>query len=335
MYFEPDPFTGYRLKPGSTGYFQKQIPAQVNKNGHRNELVSVEKMAGISRVLVLGDSFTVGANVEQEQSYAEVLEKLLLRNNQNPVEVINTGVGGWGPLQYAQYYEHYGQDYSPDLIMVGFFVGNDTYLTTTDTHQLRTAILGRRISRQAASGRFIRLKIFMYNYSNIARLILNKGPTLRDVTRQHCSDFSDQFLVIQRRRMRNHLVKTHSLERKMRISIGNIQKKKKLAERDSIPLIVILIPDENQVNRSLQKALLTDEEIDRLDFDMPQSLLKELFAEADILIIDLLPFFREDSRCLYMNDTHWTPEGHALVAAVIYENISNKLRQDLTGHFSK
>ena len=48
MYFEPDSFTGYRLKPNSIGYFQQRIPARVNKNGHRDELVSVEKADGWS-----------------------------------------------------------------------------------------------------------------------------------------------------------------------------------------------------------------------------------------------------------------------------------------------
>ena len=324
MYFEPDPFTGYRLKPNSTGYFQQRIPARVNKNGHRDELVSVEKPDGVFRILVLGDSFTVGANVVQDNTYAEVLETLLTRSNTSTVEVINTGVGGWQPFQYAQYYEHYGWKFSPDLILVGFFVGNDTYDKMTGVHQSPTAILGRRMSREAALDRFIHLKVFMYNHFNFARLILNKGPILMDMTRRHCSDFSDQYLDIQRRRLRSHLRRTSALEGYARNNIDQIQRIKKLAEQDSIPLVVVLIPDENQINRNLQQVLLTDEERSRYDFDMPQSMLKNMFSYTAIPVVDLLPHFSEDSRCLYMNDTHWTAEGHALAAAVIYENITKE-----------
>jgi len=335
MYFEPDPFTGYRLKANSIGFFQQRIPARVNKNGHRDEPVSIDKPPGTFRILVLGDSFTVGASVAQDETYADVLEKLLTKKALVPVEVINAGVGGWDPFQYAQYYEHYGWKFSPDLILVGFFVGNDTYQQTTDVSQLQTAVLGRRVSRKAASEGTIHLKVFMYNHSNIARLILNKGPTLRDLTRKNCSDFSDWFLKIQRDRLYNHRKRTRALEAQAKNGIDHLKRIKKLAERQSIPVGIVLIPDENQVNKDLQEALLKGEDRNKFDFDMPQSMLEEFLSDAMIPVIDLLPFFREDPRCLYMNDTHWTAEGHALAAEVIYENITNeKIWPDLTNRIS-
>ena len=65
---------------------------------------------------------------------------------------------------------------------------------------------------------------------------------------------------------------------------------------------------------------------------MPQSMLKDLFAQNDIQVIDLLPAFLGDERCLYMNDTHWTGEGHELAATVIYEKlIEDNLIPNLTG----
>jgi hypothetical protein len=87
----------------------------------------------------------------------------------------------------------------------------------------------------------------------------------------------------------------------------------------------VLLPDENQINRKLRRVLLKDEkQRGRFDFDMPQSMLKEMFTEAGMPVIDLLPYFREDPRCLYSNDTHWIPEGHALVAAAIYERLTDE-----------
>jgi len=335
MYFEPDPYTGYRLKPNSVGYFQQQIPARTNQSGHRDEFVSVEKADGVFRILVIGDSFTVGASVGQDDMYTEALETLLNGSATAVIEVINAGVGGWEPFQYAQYYEHYGWKFSPDLILVGFFVGNDTYDQTTEVHQLRTAVLGRRVSREAALGRFIRLKVFMYNHSNIARLILYKGPATGNVTRQHCLDFTDWYVKIQRHRLRNHLKKASIQEERARNGVDQIQRIRTLAERDSIPLRVVLIPDENQINRNLQLKVLTDEKRSNFDFEMPQSMLRDMFTDAAISVIDLLPYFIKDSRCLYMNDTHWTAEGHALAASAIYENITSEKRwPNLTSRFS-
>jgi CYTH domain-containing protein len=121
--------------------------------------------------------------------------------------------------------------------------------------------------------------------------------------------------------MSNHLKRTITQEKLAQNSIEQIQRIKKLAERDSIPLVVVLIPDENQINRNLQQVLLTNKERSKFDFEMPQSMLKDMFADAAIPVIDLLPYFMEYPRCMYMNDTHWTAEGHALAAEVIRENI--------------
>jgi hypothetical protein len=48
-----------------------------NSHGHRDVEVTLEKPPGVFRILVLGDSLTVGANVRQEEAYPKVLEKHL------------------------------------------------------------------------------------------------------------------------------------------------------------------------------------------------------------------------------------------------------------------
>jgi len=77
MYFEPDAFTGYKLKPNGVGYFQNGIVAKTNSHGHRDDEVSLLHPPDVLRILVLGDSLTVGAGVAQEDAYPQVLEKLL------------------------------------------------------------------------------------------------------------------------------------------------------------------------------------------------------------------------------------------------------------------
>lgn len=321
MYFEPDPYTGFRLKPQGKGYFQNSIPAQANIHGHRDDEVLLSKSSGVYRILILGDSFTVGANVAQEEAYPQVLERLLKKNYSSSIEIVNTGVGGWDPFQYAQYYEYYGYQFAPDYILIGFFVGNDTYNQYTHVSQLPTAVMGRRISRQDTSDRFIKIKIFMYQHFNLARLVLTKGYAATTFMRRNCQDFTQQYLDIQRTRMKNHLKQDERQYQLAQNGITQILYIKRLAERTSVPLLVVLLPDENQINLDLQKTLLQDGKRERYDFDMPQSMLKEILAEHDIPVIDLLPYFRRDTRCLYMNDTHWTPEGHRLAAQIIYEEL--------------
>jgi lysophospholipase L1-like esterase len=274
---------------------------------------------------VLGDSFTVGTNVSQEEAYPEVLETLLNAHGNTPVEVVNAGVGGWSPLQYAEYYEHYGQDFTPDLVLVGFFVGNDTYDTPSSPDQLDTAVLGRRVTQEAANSRAIDLKIFLYEHFNIARMIMNIGrPTQEEFSRKDCGDFTEQYLNIQRYRLfHNHGPRSASQEAKVQNSIDQIVRIQQLAARHGASVVVALIPDENQINTSLQRALTSEKELAKLDFEMPQAMINDKLTQAGIPVIDLLPTIRRDPRCLFMNDTHLTTEGHALVASTIYESIKS------------
>ncbi len=319
MYFVEDEFTGYRLKPNSKGYYQNQIAADTNSHGHRDNEVTIAKPKGIRRILLLGDSFTVGANVSQMNAYPQVLESLFKKNGIPNFQVINAGVGGWDPFQYAQYYQNYGYKFSPDLILIGFFIGNDTYTAVNDVNQTNTAVLGRRVSREAKQSSTIKLKVFLYSQFHIARLLLNKGPRKRNFTRKNCLDFSSQYLAIQKQRLQNHMKLSDSTKAFMKNTMSQITRIKKLADERSTPIKIILIPDENQINSGLQRTLFSDQKQNSFDFEMPQSELLIDFREIGIPVIDLLPIFREQKQCLYMNDTHWTSEGHELAAKVIYQ----------------
>lgn len=329
MIFQSDPYTGYRLKPNSIGHFQQGMPAVANGRGHRDDEVAQEKPDGVYRILVLGDSFTVGANVAQDAAYPQVLESLLRVRLGEGIEVVNSGVGGWSPFQYAQYYEHYGRELNPDMVLIGFFVGNDTYSLDSRVEQLRTAVLGRRVSRNAAEKPATKFLVFLHEHSHLARLLMPRGPVAERVTRDNCSDFSDQYLAIQRTRKHNHL--KESRKRKSTVannSVRMIRRIHQLADAQKALAVVVMLPDENQINPALQERILKDDDRSRYDFSMPQSLLSELFSELHIPTIDLLPAFLADPRCLYMNDTHWTPEGHRLAAELIASELVPIIRRN-------
>jgi hypothetical protein len=76
---------------------------------------SYERQPGLKRVVVLGDSFTYGEDVSDEETYCAVLAE------QSPgLEVINLGVHGYGVDQMLLYLKEEGLKYRPDVIVVGF-----------------------------------------------------------------------------------------------------------------------------------------------------------------------------------------------------------------------
>lgn len=92
----------------------------INSKGLRDREYPLEKPDGIKRILVLGDSFTWGYGVADEQVYTEVLEQRL-----SAFEVINTGVSGWGTDQEYLFLVNEGTLYSPDVVVLAFFIMND------------------------------------------------------------------------------------------------------------------------------------------------------------------------------------------------------------------
>ncbi len=71
----------------------------INSQGFRSKIkFSYDKPPGTIRIMTLGDSFTIGYEGQQEETYSAILEKYF-RDNGYPVEVINTGLSGFGTAE--------------------------------------------------------------------------------------------------------------------------------------------------------------------------------------------------------------------------------------------
>lgn len=87
-----------RIEQPDFSYIQR-----VNKLGLRGKETTVEKPAGVVRILVLGDSFTMGKGVEDDETFAVLLEKGLNERNGatchgRKFEVLNGGVDSYAPI---------------------------------------------------------------------------------------------------------------------------------------------------------------------------------------------------------------------------------------------
>ncbi len=78
---------------------------------------SLDKPPGITRVVVLGDSFSAGYGVGDEEPYAAQLEKLIPES-----EFLNLAVSGYGVDQAVLRWEHLGYRFDPDIVILGIFI---------------------------------------------------------------------------------------------------------------------------------------------------------------------------------------------------------------------
>jgi hypothetical protein len=114
-----DPGSSYRHKSADmTTYFR------INHQGMRSDRdVSYEKPPGVKRIVSLGDSFTIGFEVDADKCFSSILEAEL-RQAGLDVEVLNAGVSGYSNAEELLYLERELIKYAPDLVLVSFY-GND------------------------------------------------------------------------------------------------------------------------------------------------------------------------------------------------------------------
>lgn len=112
------------------GYFSRRWyrtnAVHENSAGFRGRPFTPVKPAGVYRIAIVGDSFTYGNGVRQEDRYSDLLQGQLPSH----VEVLNFGVAGANTPEHRQLIQHLLPDVHPDFILVQWFVndveGDDT-----------------------------------------------------------------------------------------------------------------------------------------------------------------------------------------------------------------
>ena len=81
------------------------VAFHINAQGMRSERdFDYKKPEGVRRIVCLGDSFTAGYEVQQEETFASVMERELSGRGQR-VEVLNAGVSGFSTAEELLYLE--------------------------------------------------------------------------------------------------------------------------------------------------------------------------------------------------------------------------------------
>lgn len=125
----PDPLIGHEHAPNRQLRLMG-VDFQTNSKGLRDREFSYDRVAGKRRILMLGDSFTVGWGVALEDTFSKRIERLYAAIGID-TEVINTGVGNYNTIQEVQYFLTEGYKYKPDVVVLNFFV-NDAEPLTSD-----------------------------------------------------------------------------------------------------------------------------------------------------------------------------------------------------------
>ncbi len=304
-----------RLVPDSTFEFasaEYKYTVRTNAIGFRDYEHQVVKATGVKRVLLLGDSFTYGPGVQQEQIYPAVTERILNRNKAGQeYEVLSMACGGYGPEHYLAVLKTFGLKFNPDVVVAGLYVENDITDWLDLAPQPGLPDRGYRERALYAVNNFLEQRSHFFIFAR-ARL---DYPLWRLGLRPYY--FPEVFRTPVSQELEAHWQKTYRALSQISSQCAKI----------NADFLVMLIPTLYQVSEKVWHKTLQVEDLDPQDveLDLPQKRLRAFAARESIECLDLLRHFRSagESQDLYFRlDRHWNEAGHALTAELLAEEIS-------------
>jgi hypothetical protein len=114
--FRPNMSAGYIASNG------RRISIHTNSMGFRGTREYDAKDSLVFRIAGLGDSFTQGAGVNDDETYLSIWEQLVNASagGARRMEAVNMGVDTYGTIKERIFLERYGLAMQPDLITIGF-----------------------------------------------------------------------------------------------------------------------------------------------------------------------------------------------------------------------
>jgi hypothetical protein len=355
----PDPILGWSLEPNTS--FINEIPegkvlVTYNSQGWRDFEHAVEKPDGVFRILVLGDSFMEASSVKLENTFSRQLEGFAHATGKN-VEVINMGVAGYGTLQEYLVFQNIGRLYDPDLILLGFYDGNDLINNSLELSSLLTEegqITNARpfldlnkpddwmlspVDFEGAERSYIEHKAALNSQKNsliekitLLRLLtagIAQIPVPAFLRSQESlpepADRSDREAVLMGV---NYCVEPAEYTQAWIATERIFTKFKQAVEAYGAQLVVFTVPALEEVSLEHMKAVEADVAYPEklcLEQAPGHARISRLLKQLDIDQISLLPDFRramrEEGIELYQSDLHWNPKGHTLAAERILSEL--------------
>ncbi|WP_143437918.1 hypothetical protein [Hydrocoleum sp. CS-953] len=342
--YQYDPDLGFRVRPDINGN---------NQFGFNDQDYSLEKDPNKFRLLIVSDSFNWAGG--KEGNYTALLEKKFDNfYGQNQVEVINVGYPGTHTGEQLAMLKKYGLKYNPDLVVLGFFAGNDfrdadperkriivngIYIDIDKKDEL--ILFGYPIIGKSRLLMFLQQKYKVYqelqkakhdsaklpSSSLVASLNLASSPIIE---REKSPGILSQkaFLRVEKSRLKFCKIKD-LLEGKRDKNINyifqSILEMQQLIKSRNIEFVVAIYPDEYQVNDELLNEIFAEyDDLKRESYNLTcqQEILTKFLAANGIPYIDMLDRFKieQNNRPLYLlREPHWNSAGNLLAADILFD----------------
>lgn len=325
MYRRGDVFP-FELIPGFSGREREHegefdVAIDINSLGFRQPEVTRERTTDV-RMVAVGDSFTFGDGVEASEAWPLAVERAFAARSGLTTQVLNAGVPGrWMDEYYLELAER-SLALDPDVVLLGFFVGNDVDGSDAREHiwtridekglPLAVDVPGLRVEDglRVKSKQKTRWRLPIVRDSHVAQLFYDGGRAI--VEAWHPSPLAEDIVYTPEDTPESKAV----VARVERLLLAIAE----LCRKHGARLLVVMIPTREQLHQELAPD-------DRpRDWEKPQRHFTAFLERSGIPYLDLRPGLeavRDEAPLYYTFDAHWTPRGHALAAEAIAEKLDD------------
>jgi hypothetical protein len=343
--FENDPDMGFKCRayyPTGWGlHGHGDDGTLTNRFGFSARDYSLQKTPGTFRIVVVGDSFGWAGGLAD--NYTAMLERRFeARDGAHKIDVINTGYPGTQTAEQLIMLKKFGLQYNPDLVILGFFAGNDffdgvpnrkrivvnKYFFDIDKrYDLR--VLGCPIIPRSRLWLFLKNKFESDAIDAAAKREGQEWARATGEPEPFQNIPADTYFRLQRARLElfNRTTSTDAFGANIAYIFKAIDEMNELLKSKGIKFVVAIYPDEFQVSSAKFESLVEHFGLKKeaYDLDLPQNLLKKFLDSKDIAYLDMLDRFRaeESRRELYLyKNTHWNNAGNDLAAELLFQYLS-------------
>ena len=360
LFFQYEPFIGFEGIPDKKGTFANSYFNTTvihNNEGFRDVDHSKKDTQNKFRMIVPGDSFTWGHGVENDQIYMKVLEEY----DQN-IETINMGGLGGDPQGELKVYTSRGVDYEHDVVLVGFFIGNDIEAYYPEPKKTppqwgydskgNFVLIGHMKSkeevdaiRRKSEERYSptknrnfrsRISYWFTRHFQIFTFVGNHRKYYYDVLKGSLL-YTKILKVFGIDNKRAHGFLNFSMENDSndvkqgwKLLAGVLETMKSYVADAGAKLYVVFIPQYVQTSQSIFERSVRKYGHDptKYDKEKPNRELAKLCGKLGIDYLDLLPVLKEETSMgnglYYPRDGHWNVEGHRIAGREIIKDMKKK-----------
>jgi len=320
--------TAYRFKPNAesfTKHLEYEYSYSTNSHGFRDS----ELLANPAyRIVGVGDSFTFGQGVENNDVYLNVAEREINVGNENQIEIVNAGIGGFNNEDAYNYVLEFNEEIDYDMLVFAIFLGNDVVDNLQENPRkvnedgCLVRVTNEEEKKQPTFREFLYQNFYVVRFFSRARQLEPVNQFVVAIGLGSKGEDNPNFNLLRKEKDEKSL---KAIEKTKEILL----QVKEFSQANEKKLLVLLIPSKYQVydgifQEDMKKYLAEENTVDNMEVN---NILRSFFESNNIDYFDSTDSMREFSSEMlyYEKDGHLNVLGHEVLGKALAQKLENEI----------